>query len=426
MSDLSTKQSQQQVELMQQALANVDVYIFIKNIELEYTFVNPLVAELFELDVEDIIGKDDTHFFELAMSNQLRQNDLQVIEHGLTIQTEETNVLKNTGETRIYRSTKKPLFDDKGKVIGLCGVSTDITEEKRLQRIIDKQQSLINAVLDNVDAHIYMKDETRHFKYVNKRVADLFGRPVDDIVGKLDTEVLPKEIADHFWLSDKLVFDTQTKQVINEVANDAEGNRRHYMSVKMPYLDEDDVRSLIGFSTDVTELFLLKEEFKKLATIDSLTGLFNRRHFVDQAEEAFIKAEQFNQALSVVSLDVDYFKKVNDQYGHPTGDLVLQKVAENLNKYVRGQDVLARIGGEEFAIIMPEVDKEQARVAAEKLRVMQLETPIQTSQGKINIAISLGVASLTESDKDFDQIFSRADKALYQAKNAGRNQVKAV
>jgi len=128
--------------------------------------------------------------------------------------------------------------------------------------------------------------------------------------------------------------------------------------------------------------------------------------------------------MALISIDIDHFKRINDNYGHPAGDKVLIAVSKQLQDSLRQSDVLARIGGEEFSILLPETSTEDALVFAERIREAQSQLRISGDwQGEIQLSVSIGVSSYQVSDAEFDALFSRADKALYQAKNSGRNQV---
>jgi diguanylate cyclase (GGDEF)-like protein/PAS domain S-box-containing protein len=379
---------------------------------------------LFDKKLEEVVGFDDSHFFDLDLSTQLNKNDKKVMFEGITVESEETNYIKSLKETRIYKAVKNPLYDTNGNIIGMCGVSTDITDEKKLQQTVKSQQHLLNAVLDNADAYIYMKDIDRTFQYVNSKVANLFGDTPENIIGKKDTEVLPIEVAEHFHLSDQKVFETNEKQIIEESSEDERGELRHYISTKIPYQLEEGIPALIGFSTDVTELYALKEEFKKQANTDSLTELYNRRYFTDHSEREFYRAKRHLRIVSLISIDIDHFKNINDCYGHPAGDKVLMSVAKCLLPCIRQEDILARIGGEEFSILLPETTLQSAKVVAERIRLNQSNLSITGEwKGEITLTVSIGVTCIKFEDDTFDDFFRRGDKALYQAKALGRNQV---
>jgi diguanylate cyclase (GGDEF)-like protein/PAS domain S-box-containing protein len=405
-------------------LNNIGAFIYTKDLKGFYTYVNQPVLDLFDKKIDEVIGFDDSHFFDLDLSEQLNKNDQKVMLKGVAVESEETNFIKSLKETRIYKVVKKPLFDNDNNIIGMCGISTDITHEKNLQKMIKSQQNLLNAVLDNADAYIYMKDIDRTFQYVNSKVAELFGDSAENIIGKKDTDVLSIKVAEHFHLSDKKVFETNEKQVIEESSEDESGELRHYISTKIPYQLEGGVPALIGFSTDVTELYALKEEFRKQANTDSLTELYNRRYFIDHAEREFYRAKRHLRIVSLISIDIDHFKNINDSYGHPAGDKVLISVAKCLLPCIRQEDILARIGGEEFSILLPETTLQSAKAVAERIRLNQSNLSLEGEwNGKITVTVSIGVTCIRFEDDTFDDFFTRADKALYQAKALGRNHV---
>lgn len=422
-----TENTQEPAKLFEAMLNNIGAFIFAKNIHGEYTYANQAVLDLFEKPLHEVIGKDDSHFFDLTASSQLKDNDNQVMSEGVVVSNEEENYIKSTGQLHVYRSIKKPLYDDQGRVIGLFGVSTDITEEVQLQKLVREQKQLLDTVLNNIDAYVYMKNSQREFLYVNNQTAELFGLPVEDIIGHKETDILPAEVAEHFHQSDSKVFETKEKQVIDEEVIGENGQSQRYLSIKVPYQAEGKLPALIGFSSDVTELYQLKEEFKKQANTDHLTQLFNRRYFIAHAEKEFSRAKRYDHPLSLVSLDIDHFKQVNDQYGHPAGDEVLMTLAKRLTPILRNEDIFARIGGEEFSILLPETPINVALTVAERIRKLIENTHmIGEFPGEINITISLGVTCLSSKDNSFDQLFKRADKALYQAKETGRNKVATV
>ncbi|WP_232771383.1 sensor domain-containing diguanylate cyclase [Colwellia sp. 12G3] len=407
-----------------QVLDSIDSFIYTKDLSGKYTYANQAVLDLFEKSLADVVGFDDSHFFDLALSKQLQINDRLVMDQAIRIESEESNFIKAKNEMHIYKVVKKPLYNSKGIVNGMCGISTDITAEKKLQEQLNEQSYLLDTMLNNIDAHIYVKDCERTFLYVNSRVAELFGDRAENIIGKKDTDVLPKEMAEHFYQSDQQVFETNKKQVIEESTQTEAGDICHYISTKVPFNQPDKLPALIGFSTDVTELFNLKEKFKQLANTDPLTNLYNRRFFTEQAGKEYQRAKRYSLSMTLISIDIDHFKSINDQYGHPVGDQVLIEVAKQLQANLRQTDILARIGGEEFSILLPETSSQSAMAFAERIREEQSKLKIIGDwQGEIKLSVSIGVSSFLPSDEAFDALFSRADKALYQAKNSGRNKV---
>lgn len=165
-------------------------------------------------------------------------------------------------------------------------------------------------------------------------------------------------------------------------------------------------------------------KLKKLATIDPLTGINNRRTLMSKGDEFYQHAKRYQKVFSLIMLDVDHFKKINDTYGHAIGDAILKKVSSTLVDNTRASDIVARYGGEEFIVLLPETDESAAFIIAEQLRLMVSEAKTTLDSGDdITCSASLGVASYKQSSSCFANILSQADLALYEAKNTGRNKV---
>lgn len=158
---------------------------------------------------------------------------------------------------------------------------------------------------------------------------------------------------------------------------------------------------------------------------DSLTGLPNRGCYDDRILEAFQRYKRLGKELSLAICDIDHFKKINDSFGHLAGDKILKKVADILKSSVREVDFVARIGGEEFAVIFEQTEKKMAAIVLEKLRVLIQDCQFLYRENKVDVTLSFGLASVQEDD-DIESIFIRADKAMYNAKNGGRNRVEIL
>jgi diguanylate cyclase (GGDEF)-like protein len=172
-----------------------------------------------------------------------------------------------------------------------------------------------------------------------------------------------------------------------------------------------------------TALRQVLQEVQKMAVTDSLTGLLNRRHFFELAEHELRRAKRYARPLSIIMLDVDHFKQINDTYGHAVGDRVLHEVAQVCLSETRSVDVLGRYGGEEFTIMLPECEARAAREVAERLRQRIAGLSVDTAEGSVHVTASLGVASLTDPSMTLDALLSAADAALYSAKRGGRDNV---
>jgi len=179
-----------------------------------------------------------------------------------------------------------------------------------------------------------------------------------------------------------------------------------------------------SFNSMVEALAATRAELEELATTDPLTKLENRRSFFDKGQGCIEQSRRYGIPMSVLVLDLDHFKKINDTFGHHGGDQVLRSVAEIFRTSFRSNDVVGRIGGEEFSIILPEEDAKQAQVVAQRVMKQCRSAEVKLEDMRIvRFTLSIGVAQLRANDKNFEQVVQRADDALYAAKRAGRNRV---
>jgi diguanylate cyclase (GGDEF)-like protein len=197
-------------------------------------------------------------------------------------------------------------------------------------------------------------------------------------------------------------------------------------SQELDHFTAEDEHVAAAFAAQVAvalENSRLYEEAQRLATIDTLTGLYNRRHFFFLADREIERALRYNIQLAVIMIDLDQFKTINDTYGHIVGDQVLRAVANVYNQALRKVDIVGRYGGEEFTIILPEIGLEGAKYVAERLRTLIAAIDIKTKQGRVKVTISQGLAALDEEHNTLEILLERADRALYAAKATGGNQV---
>ncbi len=167
----------------------------------------------------------------------------------------------------------------------------------------------------------------------------------------------------------------------------------------------------------------MRDELTRLATTDPLTGIYNRRRFFEKLEKEWSRARRHSRSLTIIMFDLDLFKQVNDTHGHAVGDSVLCALVKAAEQLLRGEDVFARIGGEEFAILLPEINLEGATAVAERLREHLAEVEVMAPDGPVRCTVSIGVAQGRLAKESPDATLKRADDALYRAKDAGRNRV---
>ncbi|WP_346355052.1 diguanylate cyclase [Azotosporobacter soli] len=183
------------------------------------------------------------------------------------------------------------------------------------------------------------------------------------------------------------------------------------------------VEGLLGISRDITERKALEGELVMLATTDMLTGIANRRHFVDQVQAELQRARRYQRPVALLVMDLDRFKDVNDTYGHPCGDEVLRQFTQLCRHNLRNSDHLGRLGGEEFAALLPETALPAAKAVAERIRVSMEENRVAWEGQEVKCTVSIGVTVLGSEEESWETFLGRADRALYTAKRSGRNRV---
>lgn len=187
--------------------------------------------------------------------------------------------------------------------------------------------------------------------------------------------------------------------------------------------DIDFMTVLAKRAANAIGLARLFEQVNELARTDDLTGVANRREFMRVATAELERHRRSDRGLAVLVLDLDHFKRVNDEHGHAVGDEVLVQFARRCVTSMRAVDVVARIGGEEFAVLMPEADADAAAAAAERIRATIEADPMQTEAGPVAVTVTIGVAGFAAADLDLSNLLRRADQALYDGKADGRNRV---
>ena len=184
-----------------------------------------------------------------------------------------------------------------------------------------------------------------------------------------------------------------------------------------------EIKAVVWIAINITEKKKLENQLKDLSEKDPLTGLYNRRYFEKEIIKQFSRCKRYKEILSVAFIDIDYFKKVNDNYGHDIGDEVLKNLANLVVPQLRVNDLFARFGGEEFILLLPNTSQDAALQLLERLRLLIKDHNVETGRGKISFTISIGITEITDHDIDYHTMVKRADEALYKAKEGGRDQV---
>lgn len=317
--------------------------------------------------------------------------------------------------------------DEHGLPTRMCGTHTDITDRKHSEAVIRESNLQLKRILDNLFAYVALLDTNGVVQEVNNAPLARAGYRREDVVGQY--------FYDAPWWS----YNEEVRKQLMEAINAAQrGEKSRYdVIVKMgddyvpidfqitPVLDNTGhIIGLLPTAVDITERKHLEDELNRQAHLDYLTGLPNRRSFMEQAEVELSRTLRYENTLSFLMLDIDNFKQINDAYGHQAGDLVLKKLAMIFQEVLRNIDITGRLGGEEFAVILPETNIEKASEVAERLREVISLTAVSLPAGfDIHFTVSIGISALLEKKTNVEALLNEADKALYKAKQSGRNKV---
>ncbi|WP_417599120.1 diguanylate cyclase [Oceanospirillum sp.] len=425
--------------------------ILMKNYEGDFLLCNQALARLYDSTPEQMIGKSDADFNpDTEQVKFFKENTQAIMRSGKVEVVEETSTDNTTGEVRYFESIKKPLKAPDGQNRILV-IAHDITELKRAYQTIEEKEKRYSYAMEAAGEGIWDWDIPANTVHHNRKWCELLGLDNKLSVHKMD------ELADFIHPEDRIAMMSSLKAALD---SDGIYSHEHRMLKNnqeiwvydrgrvVEYDAQGKPSRMVGSISDVTtrkkyeqrlaeakrdversnerlehlvsertsDLARVNQELKALATKDALTGVGNRILL-----NSWLAEQAASLPIIVIMLDIDHFKEINDQYGHKTGDRVLQSVAANLSQFCSCHDLVIRFGGEEFLLVLPDEVVEQAHLIAEALRrhIEQLQ-----SVAGIGVTVSIGLAA--GCCETFDAALHQADKALYRAKKLGRNQVVAA
>ncbi|WP_152205880.1 sensor domain-containing diguanylate cyclase [Marinobacter changyiensis] len=340
----------------------------------------------------------------------------------------ETCIRTRSGDERLMSWNSRCFYSEAGVLIGSIAIGLDVTDRRIAEARLRHRERQLTTLMDNLPGMAYrcLYDEFWTMKFVSSGCRELTGYEPEAVIDNRDVAFA------HLVQEED---NQKTVQLVEEAIGAAEAFSLEYQLVRKDgqviwvwergrAVEDGDGLVLEGIILDVTDRKILEQELSELAAHDTLTGLYNRREMNRLLSEEIIRASRYGRHLALLWIDIDHFKLVNDQYGHPAGDAVLTAVCKRLSQGIRSVDAFGRYGGEEFMMLLPEMDGPEAREAADRLRSLVADHTISLEGvADVRLTVSIGIAVFPQHGLTADALNDMADKAMYRAKADGRNQV---
>lgn len=429
-------------QFLEMLLSNVDGHLYIKGRDRRYLFVSPKVAEQFQRSPEQIIGHTDDELLTEEEARRVKEFDDKVFETGER-QAGEECLSGSTGKLRYFWSIKQ-LLHRPDHPDCLIGLSIDITELKETQRAVASSETRFRTLFEGSRDAVLLLDQNARIIDCNQAAIELLGlNSKTDCLGRTPADFSPPTQAcgtpsTELAATHIAIINTGKQHRFDWLVQRPDDGPALAVEVSANIVDLDGEAVILATVRDLTERMKYEGTIHQLAYYDALTDLPNRRLFFDHLSKALALSQRSGNYGAVIYLDLDNFKPVNDQYGHIAGDLLLQEAARRLAGCVRDHDTVARLGGDEFVVLLvnvaptPDEALKQAKHVAERIRddlakTYSLAFDTEEETGKTvehQCSASLGMTLFPPCGESGEAILRRADNAMYQAKAAGRNQIK--
>ena len=399
--------------------------VWLKDANGAYLNCNTQFERYFGAKEERILGRTDYDFTDPELAESFRESDRMAMLGDKPLVNEKWLKFADDGHRGLFETIKTAMRDSKGEVIGVLGIARDITARKRAERAAKKSKTRLSVTLEATEVSIWDWNIPRDRWYVSRSYFTSLGYPHE-----------PGQPNRAVWLS--RIHPEDRSNVRHEIDEALTGNSRGYeYEARILHADGTyrwisvrgrvvlrDTRGLatrmVGVRIDITEHKEAEERIQRLAHFDALTGLPNRTLLDDRVTYAIGMAQRKQESIAVLILDIDKFKNINDTFGHGIGDELLMEVARRIKSRTREDQTVARIGADEFILVLPCTDANGAAHVAQQL-LETLSNRYRIEQLELVVTLSIGIAMYPGDGGDFDGLLKCADTAMHRAKEDGRN-----
>lgn len=380
-----------------------------------FLYVNQAICTVSGYTQEELYGMNVWDFAHESSKERLKEIVLkrcrgEEVENG----SDDLKLVTKGGEIKTVR-TLAHTVPYKGGWAG-AGTIIDITDIAEVK----EQVNLLAHAVKQTDDMVRITDRNGTITFANEAMLKHSGYALDEVIGKtpriLKSGKHDKAFYHHLW---QTILAGETYRGVFQ-NHKSDGTLYHEAETITPIMDtENSVQYFVVTGKDISDRIALENEWHRQATTDALTGAYNRQKFIDELATELDKFRRYNNTFTIIMIDIDHFKEINDTYGHDTGDKILKELSRLMNNSIRKTDMFARWGGEEFMILSPALPYENAIAFAEKLRGC-VESFLFDDIDHLTVSIGITVP---KHEDTFEEILKRVDKALYHSKNNGRNQV---
>ncbi|WP_206956350.1 bifunctional diguanylate cyclase/phosphodiesterase [Trinickia acidisoli] len=417
--DKARELSEARARLMN-VLHTIPDMVWLKSTSGVFTLCNHGVERFVGKSKTEILGKTDYDFFDPGLADFFRERERAAIDAMRICVNDEWVVSPATGERILLEMRRLPVFDAQGEVTGVLAVARDITERRRFDETLARREREFRTLVEHSPDTVARYDRNLRRLYVNPTFASLAAGGVEALLGKTPSEypggpntvLYERELAEVFVTGSDRQFELRWQP--------AEGEELCQLIRLTPELGPDGkVETVLAVGRDITELHASREKIHRMAYFDALTGLPNRTSF-NEALRRLTPAFAQDRLTAVMMIDMDRFKSVNDTMGHAVGDELLREAAARLIESVRPGDTVARFGGDEFAVLLPDVRNRRTLEQISATIIKRFGERFVLNGKEVFISCSLGMALYPIDSTDADDLLKYADSAMYLAKRSGR------
>ena len=417
----TTRALDQQLHFMQELLEVLPNPIFYRSADGPYLGFNRAYEDFFGVNRTEMIGKTLSDVHSTADAENYDRADVNTLLSG-TSQAAEVNLINSRGQSRNVLKQMSRFTSPDGTPAGIIGVLTDITDFRQVEQALRATEGRFQALTESAMDLVTVLDANGVIRYQSPSVRHLLGYEPDDMIGLSQFNVIHRDDVESMRAKFKeLIEKGIMERPVEFRVQRRDGQWRVLESIGKNCLDIPAVQGIIVNTRDITDRRAIEERIQHLAFHDALTGLPNRSLIQDRISQTIVRSERAVKKFAVMFIDIDNFKNINDTLGHDVGDDLLRGIAERLTRAVRAHDTIARQGGDEFIVLLSELEGQRGATRVAQKILDALRTPFDLGGAPQHVSGSIGISLYPDDGIDALTLLKSADTAMFHGKALGKN-----